>query len=358
MSKIQVNAVDQNIAFVSTPKIYSGDVNIDYVHFEFDEVWTGFTKTAVFYREVENPYFQVLEEETDECVIPKEVLSEQGKFYMGVFGVDGDKVITSEVIVYEIGQGVMTPVEIVPTPDIWQQMLSELNDIRQEVSQSKEDFKNYYESLKSISLPTGAVMPYAGATAPSGYLLCQGQAVSRTTYAELFEVIGSTYGAGDGTTTFNLPNLKGNVPVGLNTDDTDFKTLGKISGEKKHTLTVNEMPSHNHEATVGVDENGAHTHTVSGTAQSSGTHTHSSYYLDDLTSDKGNSRRRGVADSNSGSSTDNIIAAGAHTHTVSATAQSSGTHTHDVTVEIANKGGGTGHNNLQPYIVLNYIIKY
>lgn len=57
--------------------------------------------------------------------------------------------------------------------------------------------------------PTGAMIPYAGASAPAGYLLCNGSAVSRTTYAALFAVIGTTYGSGDGSTTFNVPNAKG-----------------------------------------------------------------------------------------------------------------------------------------------------
>jgi len=63
-------------------------------------------------------------------------------------------------------------------------------------------------------VPPGVILPYGAATAPSGYLLCDGSAVSRTTYADLFSVIGTTYGAGDGSTTFNLPHLKGTVPVG------------------------------------------------------------------------------------------------------------------------------------------------
>lgn len=64
-------------------------------------------------------------------------------------------------------------------------------------------------------MASGIVLPFAGATAPTGWLLCQGQAVSRTTYAALFAVIGATYGAGDGTTTFNVPDMRGEFPRGL-----------------------------------------------------------------------------------------------------------------------------------------------
>lgn len=66
-----------------------------------------------------------------------------------------------------------------------------------------------------VALPTGSVSAFAGSSVPSGYLVCQGQAVSRTTYSSLFSVIGSTYGSGDGSTTFNLPDLRAEFIRGL-----------------------------------------------------------------------------------------------------------------------------------------------
>lgn len=84
------------------------------------------------------------------------------------------------------------------------------------------------------STPIGTVEAYAGANAPDGYLLCDGSAVSRTTYSDLYNVIGTTYGSGDGSTTFNLPNIKGKVVVMLDSNDTDFDTLGETGGNKKH----------------------------------------------------------------------------------------------------------------------------
>ena len=63
-------------------------------------------------------------------------------------------------------------------------------------------------------MPAGMLFPFAGASAPTGYLLCHGQAVSRTTYADLFTAIGTTYGTGDGSSTFNLPDLRGRVIAG------------------------------------------------------------------------------------------------------------------------------------------------
>ena len=66
----------------------------------------------------------------------------------------------------------------------------------------------------AVAMPTGAIIPYGGSSAPAGWLLCNGQAVSRTTYAELFAIIGTAYGVGDGSTTFNLPDYSDRVPQG------------------------------------------------------------------------------------------------------------------------------------------------
>ena len=162
---------------------------------------------------------------------------------------------------------------------------------------------DYINSNAGESSPTGSITIYAGATAPTGYLICDGTAISRNTYADLFNVIGTSYGTGDGSTTFNLPNLKSRIPVGLDSSDTSFNTLGKTGGEKTHTLTIEEMPSHNHKLC------GALTGEIK-----------------------------------------NIT--------------NSGNHWAQTTTEwqnetfITNTGGGQAHNIMQPYLVLNYIIKY
>jgi len=167
---------------------------------------------------------------------------------------------------------------------------------------------NILERFAGGSLPPGIVVPYAGITAPAGWLLANGSAVSRTTYAGLFSAIGTTYGAGDGSTTFNLPDMKGRVPVGKSTD-TEFDTLGETGGEKAHTLTSSEsgLPAHNHAIKTGGASGGL------------------SYY-------KGNTAEGITNDANTGG---NAVP----TQSVSATNASS------------------AHNNLQPYITLNYIIK-
>lgn len=112
-------------------------------------------------------------------------------------------------------------------------------------------------------IPAGSLTAYAGSTAPTGWLLCYGQAVSRTTYASLFTAIGTAYGAGDGSTTFNLPDLRGRAVAGLdNMGGSDAarltwqNVLGTVgvssttvdSGEEKHTLSAAEsgVPAHSH----------------------------------------------------------------------------------------------------------------
>ena len=80
--------------------------------------------------------------------------------------------------------------------------------------------------------PTGSVITWITNTAPTGFLFCEGQAVSRTTYSNLFAVLGTLYGSGDGSTTFNLPNRKGKVGVGYDSSQTEFNSIGKTGGSK------------------------------------------------------------------------------------------------------------------------------
>ncbi len=96
------------------------------------------------------------------------------------------------------------------------------------------------------TLPIGAMLPYGNTTPPENWLICDGSEVSRTTYAELFNVIGTSYGSGDGSTTFNLPDKRGRVSVGRNSSDTSFDVLGEKGGAKTVTLTVEQMPKHTH----------------------------------------------------------------------------------------------------------------
>ena len=95
------------------------------------------------------------------------------------------------------------------------------------------------------SVPIGCGMDWFTDTAPDNWMLCQGQAISRTIYAQLFAIIGTTYGSGDGTTTFNLPDFKGKTGVGKSTSGI-FNTLGNTVGTETNTLTIEQLPSHKH----------------------------------------------------------------------------------------------------------------
>lgn len=160
-------------------------------------------------------------------------------------------------------------------------------------------------ALASNSVPAGATIPFAGSSAPTGWLICNGAAISRTTYSVLFAIIGTTYGAGDGSTTFNIPDLRSRVPVGYNSGETEFNTLNKTGGAKTHKLSVSEIPAHEH--TVAYANN-----------------------YSDIALDPGTGAYK--IGWTSGGLPGNIIA--------------------------KSTGGDGNHNNLQPYITLNYIIKY
>ena len=169
-----------------------------------------------------------------------------------------------------------------------------------------------------VAVPSGAVFPFAGASAPSGFILCFGQAINRSTYSDLFTAIGTTYGTGDGSSTFNLPDLRGRAVAGQDdmggssanrltgqTGGVDGDTLGGTGGLETHTLTEAQSP------TISDNYTGTGTNTIADNAGNT------------LLTSFGSLAR----------TLPGVDGAG------------------------ADFGGGGAHNNVQPTLILNYIIK-
>lgn len=109
---------------------------------------------------------------------------------------------------------------------------------------STGEFTSEYKALlqAGVGVPTGSLIGYPTANVPAGYLEANGQAVSRTDYAALFAILSTTYGSGNGTTTFNLPDCRGRSLIGR--DGT--KPIGTSGGAETVTLTENTIPAHSH----------------------------------------------------------------------------------------------------------------
>lgn len=98
----------------------------------------------------------------------------------------------------------------------------------------------------------GEIKLYPGATAPPRWLICNGAVIARATYSELFDVISTTYGGGNGSTTFAIPDLKGRTAIGVGENSATghtAHTLGSSDGEEKHQLSTNELSAHSHRYT-------------------------------------------------------------------------------------------------------------
>lgn len=214
--------------------------------------------------------------------------------------------------------------------------------------------------------PLGGIIPYAGAAAPTGWLLCNGAQVSRVTYQSLFNLIGTTYGAGDGSTTFNVPDLSQRFPLGKAASGTGA-TLGASGGNIDHTHTggshthaITSGGSHSHGGATGSagshDHGGAtstepnHTHTYSGTTDAPGSAALAAFG-GDFSTVLGSAHTHGYSGTTSG--------AGGHNHSINTTAA----HDHSVSADGSHDHGGatgassgsTGAAN-PPYLALNYLI--
>lgn len=173
-------------------------------------------------------------------------------------------------------------------------------NVAQVIEQFQEALNFLVDELRcemAAFVPIGAYFPFAGFAAPEGYLLCDGEDYFAADYPELFAVIGRTYGGSIPGGTFNVPDLRKRVPVGQDINDFRFNQIGETGGAVTHTLTINEIPSHNHSFPVSLLGAGTGGGTPGGGTNNPG---------------------------------------------------------YNAT---QNSGGGQAHNNLQPYIVSNYIIR-
>lgn len=186
----------------------------------------------------------------------------------------------------------------------------------------------------SVYMPTGAVLPYAVSTPPPGWLACDGSAVSRTTYSALFAVISTTYGAGDSSTTFNVPDTRGRFIAGFDSGNATGRltnsvsggvsaaAMGNTGGEQAHQITLAELASHPH----GVSDPG-HAHTALTPVNNTGSF--------GAGANPPSASGSGVVDNQIGTTT-----------STSATG-----------ISVSSAGGNAAHNTVAPALVLFYVIK-
>ena len=215
----------------------------------------------------------------------------------------------------------------------------------------------------------GEIRMHGGSTAPSGWVWCDGAEYSRSTYSVLFGVVGSTFGAGNGSTTFNVPDLRGRVPLGAGSaPGLTARTTGAKAGAESVPLTIGHLPSHNHGGstwdahayhnhggwTNNMNQNAVHAHGIHGVGDHQ--HYHGRTNSGNIVVNGGT--MFGVNAGAIGVWTD---PAGSHTHGMDAVnldhlhgiPPDYATHRHPIPAE----GGNAGHENMPPFLVLRFIIK-
>ena len=218
------------------------------------------------------------------------------------------------------------------------------------VEQEIQALKQVNELLLRSMVQSGTVLLFAGVKAPNDeWLLCDGSAISRVGFASLFKVIGETYGSGDGSTTFNLPDLRGRTAIGAGqADGLSDRIIGQAIGEESHTLSISEMPQHAHSGRT--DTAGNHTH--DGISATANPKFYRSVHESTDTRSAAN-HQKGWKSGEYKDRTDAEFSNADHTHNFST--NQSGDHQH--TLSLAPEGGNQPHSIIQPSLVLTYVIK-
>lgn len=181
------------------------------------------------------------------------------------------------------------------------------------------------------TVPLGGMIDWPGDinAIPVSYRECNGQALSRAVYSDLFAILGTRYGSGDGSTTFNLPNLRGRQVTGYNPNDTQFNVIGQTGGSKTASLSS--------------ANNGPHTH--SGNTNNAGAHTHTSSrrFIRDVGGNSGNLRQTSSGAPEPWQNLSELAL------------NSAGNHNHSFTTN--SSGSGTPFSILDPYIALPKIMR-
>lgn len=231
-------------------------------------------------------------------------------------------------------------------------------------------------------LPAGVCVPWPGVAAPSGWLLCDGRQVDRTEQAAIFAVIGTLYGAGDGTSSFNLPDLRVRAPIGVGTgvalassDGFGEASRNSIRGHSHSHGSSGFSSSGNsgsHGHSVSETSDGFHSHSVSGSVGTAGSHNHNASGMSTTTPLTAAVQRGvGTADAAGGGHRHDVqgltSADGSHSHSLTSAGTSAvSSHTHNVSVGLGgdhshsiftsvsvSSGGASAH----PYLGMNWIIK-
>ncbi len=176
----------------------------------------------------------------------------------------------------------------------------------------------FVDGQTESNLPIGVIQVFAGENSPNGWLFCDGGEISRSTYSDLFTEIGESYGPGDGSTTFNVPDLRGRVPVGKDNMggvsagilSNNGTVIGSDGGEENHIITIDEMPNHEHEI---------------------------QYYRDGSYGSQSSANWNGITGDYTSDGPPEWVTNG--------------------NVRANGVGGDQPHNNMQPYLITNYIIK-